>query len=333
MTAEELRRVAEELGLDVVGAAGVAPYEETERHIVERRERGLFGSMRFTMAQPEVSCHPETLLDGARTVVSAALCYYAPGPDPGEGEGRLPRYAWRDHYALLREKLDALGRRLGGAYRVLVDANQHVDRAGAERSGVGFIGKNTMLITRTHGSWVVLGTLVTEAKLEPTDPVTAGCGNCTLCIDACPTGALDEPGILDSTRCLSYWTQTRGEMPDDVMDALEDRVYGCDICQDVCPWNVGVEKRRAAEPLAAEAAPTARLAEWLTRDEEELVAELDRLFVPGNDARWLRRNALVALGNVGSEGDQGLLEAFLDDGEPAIRSAARRAATRIAERV
>jgi hypothetical protein len=96
---------------------------------------------------------------------------------------------------------------------------------------------------------------------------------------------------------------------------------------------VGVEKRRAAEPLAAEAAPTARFAEWLTRDEEELVAELDRLFVPGNDARWLRRNALVALGNVGSEGDQGLLEAFLDDGEPAIRSAARRAATRIAERV
>jgi epoxyqueuosine reductase QueG len=133
MTAEELRRVAEELGLDVVGAAAVAPYEETERHILDRRERGLFGSMRFTMAQPEISCHPETLLDGARTVVSAALCYYAPGPEPGSGEGRLPRYAWRDHYALLREKLDALGGRLGGAYRVLVDANQHVDRAGAER--------------------------------------------------------------------------------------------------------------------------------------------------------------------------------------------------------
>jgi epoxyqueuosine reductase len=333
MTAEELRRVAEELGLDVVGAAAVAPYEETERHIVERRERGLFGSMRFTMAQPEVSCHPETLLDGARTVVSAALCYYTPGPERAAGEGRLPRYAWRDHYALLREKLDALGRRLGGAYRVLVDANQHVDRAGAERSGVGFIGKNTMLITRTHGSWVVLGTLVTEAELGPTDPVTAGCGSCTLCIDACPTGALDVPGVLDSTRCLSYWTQTSGEMPDDVMDALEDRVYGCDICQDVCPWNVGVEKRRAAERRAADAAPTVRLADWLTRDEEDLVAELDRLFVPSNDARWLRRNALVALGNVGAQEDAPLLEPFLEDEEPAIRSAARRAATRISERV
>ena len=212
MTADELRSLAAELGLDVVGAAPVAPYDETERHIVERRARGLFGSMRFTMARPEVSCHPETLLDGARTVVSAALCYYAPAPEPGPGEGRLPRYAWRDHYARLRERVDELGRRLGGEYRVLVDANQHVDRAGAERSGVGFIGKNTMLITRTHGSWVVLGTLVTTAEHEATLPVSPGCGSCTRCIEACPTGALDEPGVLDATRCLSYWTQTSWQM-------------------------------------------------------------------------------------------------------------------------
>jgi epoxyqueuosine reductase len=214
---------------------------------------------------------------------------------------------------------------------VLVDANQHVDRAGAERSGVGFIGKNTMLITRTHGSWVVLGTLLTEAELEPTDPVAAGCGSCRLCIDACPTGALDEPGVLDSTRCLSYWTQTAGEIPDDVMDALGDRVYGCDICQEVCPWNTGIEKRRAAEPLPVDAQPTVSLADWLTRTGEDLTAELDRLFVPGNDAGWLRRNALVALGN-DPGGDHALAESFLDDPEPAIRTAARRAAARLAER-
>ena len=331
MTPEALQRLADELGLDVVGAAAVAPYDETERHIRERRARGLFGSMRFTMARPEVSCHPESLLEGARTVVSAALCYYAPAPEPGAGKGRLPRYAWRDHYALLRERLDALGRRLGGAYRVLVDANQHVDRAGAERSGVGFIGKNTMLITRAYGSWVVLGTLVTEAELEPTDPVAAGCGSCRLCIDACPTGALDEPGVLDSTRCLSYWTQTAGDVPDDVMDALGDRVYGCDICQEVCPWNAGIEKRRAAEPLPGDAQPTISLADWLTRDGDELTAELDRLFVPGNDARWLRRNALVALGN-DPEGDGALAEPFLDDSEPAVRTVAQRAVARLAGR-
>src|SRR6476619_4560365 len=199
VTTGELERIAAELGIDVVGAAPAEAYESTERHIAERKERGLFADMKFTMARPEVSCHPETLLPGARTVISAALCYYAPGPEPGPGEGRMPRYAWLDHYALLRERLEALGRRLGGSYRVLVDANQHVDRAGAERSGVGFIGKNTMLITRTHGSWVVLGTLVTEVELEATAPVAAGCGTCTLCIDACPTGALDEPGVLDAT--------------------------------------------------------------------------------------------------------------------------------------
>jgi epoxyqueuosine reductase len=332
MTVDELRSLADELGLDVVGAAPAAPYEETERHIRERRARGLFGSMRFTMARPEVSCHPETLLERARTVVSAALCYYAPAPEPGTGEGRLPRYAWRDNYALLRERLDELGRRLGGDYRVLVDANQHVDRAGAERSGVGFIGKNTMLITRTHGSWVVLGTLVTEVELEATAPVAAGCGTCTLCIDACPTGALDEPGVLDATRCLSYWTQTADDIPDDVMDALGDRVYGCDICQDVCPWNVGIEKRRADAALDEADQPTASLADWLTRDDRELVAELDRLFVPGNDARWLRRNALVAVGNVGSADDAPLVDPFLDDDRPVLRRVARRASERIGER-
>jgi len=334
MTADELRRLGEELGLDVVGAAPAAPYDETERHIRERRERGLFGSMRFTMARPEVSCHPETLLEGARTVVSAALCYYAPGGSPGRGEGRLPRYAWRDHYALLRDRLDALGQRLGGAYRVLVDANQHVDRAGAERSGVGFIGKNTMLITRTHGSWVVLGTLVTDAELEATPALDAGCGSCTLCIDACPTGALRDadPGVLDATRCLSYWTQTAGEMPDDVMDALEDRVYGCDICQDVCPWNRGVEKRRADDPLPSGSTPVVKLADWLGSEDERMATELERLFVPRNDPRWLRRNALVALGNTGGAGSSELVAAFVEDPEPALRAAAERALSSIAAR-
>src|SRR5207248_11237397 len=121
MRAAELRRHAEELGLDAVGAAPASAYEETERHIRERRARGLFAGMRFTMAQPEVSCHPESLFDGARTVVSAALCYYADESERPVGRGRLPRYAWSDGYAELRAKLDALGRRIGGAYRVLVD--------------------------------------------------------------------------------------------------------------------------------------------------------------------------------------------------------------------
>ena len=295
MTTADVQRLGRRLGLDAVGVARAEAYDGTERHIRERRARGLFGRMRFTMAQPDVSCHPERLLDGARSVVSAALCYYAPEPPRPPGHGRLPRYTWHDGYAELREKLDALGRELGGPYRVLVDANQHVDREAAARSGVGFYGKNTMMITRRHGSWVVLGTLITAAELEPTQPLTTDCGSCTLCIDACPTGALDEPGTLDATKCLSYWTQTPEPIPAAYREALGAQVYGCDICQDVCPWNRGVEKRRANR--AADSAAHVDLVEWL----EGEVASFGRLFIPHNDPRWLQRNALVAAGNAGDE--------------------------------
>jgi epoxyqueuosine reductase len=182
---------------------------------------------------------------------------------------------------------------------VLVDANQHVDREGAARAGVGFYGKNTMLITRKHGSWVVLGTLVTEAVMEPSAPLDLDCGSCTLCIEACPTGALDDPGVLDSTRCLSYWTQSPDPIPEEYREELGPQVYGCDICQDVCPWNRGIEKRRAGEAPPAGAEPVVSLVEWLQAGDEELRERYDRLYFPRNDPRYLRRNALVAAGNSG----------------------------------
>jgi epoxyqueuosine reductase len=332
MTRGDLERVAAEVGLDVVGAAPAAPYERTERNIRGRRERGLFADMRFTMAQPEVSCHPERLFAGARTVVSAALCYYAPEGAAAPGRGRLARYTWDDRYAELREKLDALGRRLGGEFRVLVDANQHVDREGAARAGIGFYGKNTLLITRTHGSWVVLGTLVTEADVETSPPLDLDCGSCRLCVDACPTGALDEPGTLDSTKCLSYWTQAPGAIPEEYRAELGAQVYGCDICQDVCPWNRGVEKRRADAKPAAGAEPTVDLVEWLAADGDELVRRYDRLYVPGNDPRYLRRNALVALGNTGGAEHRDAVAAYADDPDLMLREHAEWALARIDER-
>jgi len=277
--------------------------------------------------------HPEALLPGARTVISAALCYYAPGPNPEPGQGRLPRYTWTDAYALLRERLDALGRRLGSGYRVLVDANQHVDREAAARAGVGFYGKNTLLITRRHGSWVVLGTLVTDVEIEPTPPLHADCGSCTLCIEACPTDALDEPGTLDATRCLSYWTQSPEPIPEEYREPLEDQVYGCDICQDVCPWNRGIERRRADEPLPAGAEPTVSLLEWLEADGEELRRRYDRLYVPRNDPRYLRRNALVALGNSGGPEHRETLAAYAESDDELLREHASWALRRLEERL
>ena len=330
MNEAELQAAARELGLDAIGAAPAEPYAGTERHIRERRARGLFADMRFTIARPEESCHPETLLPGARTVVSAALCYWHPEPERPPGQGRLPRYTWFDAYEVLREKLDELGRRLGGAYRVLVDANQHVDREAAARSGVGFYGKNTLLITRRHGSWVVLGTLVTAAELEPTPPLDLDCGECRLCIDACPTGALDEPGTLDSTRCLSYWTQAPAPPPAEYRAELGAQVYGCDICQDVCPWNRGIEKRRAgATPRGT---PHVALVDWLRMDDDELRRSFDRLYVPRNDGRRLRLNALVAAGNVGGDGERNAVAACLDDPDETTREVAAWALARMEER-
>lgn len=332
VTAAELSRLAADVGIDAVGAAPAAPYEQTERHIRERRQRGFFGALRFTMARPEVSCHPEALLRDARTVVAAARCYWEPGPEPGPGEGRMPRYAWRDHYDELRSSLAALGDRLGGAYRVLVDDNAHVDREAAVRAGVGFYGKNTMVITASHGSWVVLGTLVTDVPIEPSAPVRPGCGSCTLCIDACPTDAIVEPGVLDATRCLSTATQTAGVLADELMDALEDRVYGCDICQDVCPWNRGVERRRAALVAPDAPAATVPLRAWLSADGPVLERDVERLFVPRKNPRWLRRNALVVLGNVGRARDASLAGPYAHGDDVLLRAVAERALARIGER-
>jgi epoxyqueuosine reductase len=329
MLTEDVRRLGDELGLDAVGVTRAEAYTETERHIRERRARGLFADMRFTMARPEESCHPESLLPGARSVVSAALCYWRPEAPLEAGEGRLPRYTWDDAYAALREKLDAIGRRLGGEFRVLVDANQHVDREAAARSGVGFYGKNTMLITRRHGSWVVLGTLVTDRELAPTPPLDADCGSCTLCIEACPTHALDEPGTLDATRCLSYWTQAPAAIPEDYRAELGAQVYGCDICQDVCPWNRGVEKRRAGEPAGD---GHVDLVAWLEADGRAVVDEYDRLYVPRNDPRWLRRNAAVALGNVGTAEHAPALERAASGDDELVAEHARWALARIASR-
>ncbi len=313
----------------VLGAAPAAPYVQAEAAIRDRRARGLFADMRFTMHQPERSCHPETAVRGARTVVSALIEVWQPEPARPEGAvGRLPRYAWGDPYVRLRTALgrvrDAL-RADGARAAVFVDHNMHVDRAGGQVSGLTFSGKNTMAIAPGLGSFVALGAVITDAALvdsAPT-PVRDGCGACTLCVDACPTGALDEPGVLDATACLSYWTQSRSAAPAAVADALDDRVYGCDICQDVCPWNAGPARRRAdaAEP-GAEAFVS--LADWLTAPDDDLRERYGRLYVPDRDPRYLRRNALVALGN-GPDAHRELALPFADCGDPVLERAARRA--------
>jgi epoxyqueuosine reductase len=218
---------------------------------------------------------------------------------------------------------DAL-RASGARAAVFVDANHHVDREGARRAGLAFSARNTMAIAPGLGSFVAIGTVVTDAELvdaAPT-PLREGCGSCTRCLDACPTGALIGPGVLDSRRCLSYWTQSRHEAPADVADALDDRVYGCDICQEVCPYNAGPARRGADLEPAGEA--WVSLADWLELPDDELLRRYDRLYVPDRDARYLRRNALIALGN-GPDEYRELARPFADGGDPVLAAAARRA--------
>jgi epoxyqueuosine reductase len=172
---------------------------------------------------------------------------------------------------------------------------------------------------------VVLGTLVTDVELEATPPLDAGCGSCTLCIDACPTDALVEAGTLDATRCLSYWSQAPAPIPEEYRPHLEAQVYGCDICQDVCPWNRGVEKRRADEPLQPDAEPHVSLYDWLRDDPASLRTRYERLYVPRNDGRFLQRNALVAAGNVGA---RDAIEPYLDHDDALLREHAEWALAR-----
>ena len=264
-------------------------------------------------------------------MVAAALCYYRDAPEPGPTRGGLPRYTWRDEYAELRERLDALGRRLGGSYRVLVDENDHVDRAAAVRAGIAFYGKNTMAITRRHGSWVVLGVLVTDVEVEPSPPLELDCGECRLCIDACPTGALDEPGTLDATKCLSYWTQAPGVRS----RGVPRRAGRHGVRLRHLPGRLPVEPgRREAASRGGGRRAVRRprsLADWLERDGVELVAEFDRLYVPRNDPRWLRRNALVAAGNVGTRSGRPCA-GTRDDSDPVLATTAEWALERMAER-
>ena len=265
MTAAELARRAAELGLDVVGAAPAAAYDETERHIEERRARGLFAGheVHDGAARGLVSSRAAARRRGAHRRLGGALLLGATGPS------RAPaRAGCRGTPGATTTRSCASGSTRSGSGSVAATASSSTRTSTSTARarggpGVGFYGKNTMLITREHGSWVVLGTLVTDVEIEATAPLDLDCGRCRLCIDACPTGALDEPGVLDANRCLSYWTQAPAPVPEEYREELGASVYGCDICQDVCPWNRGVEKRRRGRPLPEDAVPNVSLVDWL----------------------------------------------------------------------
>ena len=307
--AEDLRRVGLAAGLAAVGFTSAEPFTEARNVIDDRKAAGLDGGMQFTFRNPARSTEPERILVGARSLVVAAWRYDVdtPTPPPGEPSGRVAAYARVDHYADLRRGLGELAQHLeaaGHRTRVVADDNALVDRAAALRAGIGWQGKNTNILLPGRGSWFVLGAVVTTADLpHAAQPVADGCGPCTRCLTGCPTDAIIAPGVLDARRCLAWLVQAPGELPREHRVAMGDRLYGCDDCQDVCPPN-----RRPGDVPESPTSPGGSKAwvpvlDLLDASDDEVMATAGRWYVPRRDPRFLRRNALVVLGNVGDRAD------------------------------
>ena len=292
-------------GLTAVGVAPVEIFESTRRLLVERRAEGLHGGMQFTYRKPERSTDPGRILPGAASLVVGALNYARPAaPDAAAGRprARVARYASGDLYGELRSALGAVARVLveaGHLAVVVADDNALVDREAARRAGLGYYGKNSNLLLANSGSWFVLGSVVTDAVLAPTaERVPDGCGTCRRCLDGCPTGAIIAPGVVDARRCLAWLLQATGDFPAEFREALGDRLYGCDDCQEVCPPN-----RRVPEAEDPGEQASVDVLDLLAADDEELMERHGRWYIPARDPRYLRRNALVVLGNAADGGD------------------------------
>ena len=337
---DDLRALGHEAGLDALGFADAEPFLETRADLEERKAAGLHGGMAFTYRNPARSTDPQRIVPGARSLVVGARSYRrADREPPGGPTGVVARYSWQDHYQPLREALERVAERLrtdGWRAVVVADDNALVDREAAYRAGLGWYGKSSNLLLGGHGSWFVLGSIVTDAPLTPAaQPADDGCGACTRCMTACPTGAIVSPGVVDARRCLAWLLQATGPFPVEHRAALGGRIYGCDDCQEVCPPNRLADRHDTAVAADPADEATVSLVEMLDADDDALLARFARWYIPQRDPRYLRRNALVALGNVGDGNDEDVervLARALADRDPLIREHAEWAAERLGRR-
>ena len=342
---EALATIGRAAGLGAVGFCRAEPFSPTARVLHERKQAGLHGGMQFTYRNPNRSTDPARLVPGAAALVVGALEFdAAPCDRPGDGSpyARVAAYARADYYTPLRTALEAIADALRAeGHRAVVSADENglVDRAAAHRAAIGWWGKNSNILVPGAGSLVVLGAVVTDAPLVSADPepVADGCGSCQQCLDGCPTGAIVAPGTVDARRCLAWLVQADGVFDPDYRVALNDRIYGCDDCSEVCPPNrVRVRQRagtasppdhRTQVPVpdqggrgsdrparrADDPQPQVPVLDLLEASDDELMSAFGRWYIPRRQPRYLRRNALVVLANVG------------DPSQPRVRAAVDRA--------
>ena len=243
---QRIREKALEIGFHKIGIARAERLEAEGERFVEWLGRDYHGEMAWLEREPQKRADPRLIFPDAKSVISVALNYYTPSKHADDlRAGKISRYAWGDDYhdilkQKLRELLEWIVSEVPSAMgKICVDTAPVMDKAWAVRSGLGWIGKHTNLITRDHGSWVFLGEILLNLELDSDEPMEDHCGSCTACIDACPTGAIPQPYVVDSNACISYATiELRSdELPAHISANLNGWIYGCDICQDVCPWN------------------------------------------------------------------------------------------------
>ena len=329
VTAEAVKAEAARLGFDLCGIAPAESFPELQ-FIFQWLDRGYAGEMDYLHRTASRRADVRSVLPSARSVISLALIYNTPRPYSNEsadpGIAAIARYAWGDDYhVVIGQKLDELMRCLGEAAgdgfeaRAYVDTGPVQERALAQRAGLGWIGKNTCLINEELGSWVFLAAVICNLPLAPDTPAFDQCGTCARCLDACPTGALVEPGVLDSRLCLSYLTiELKGAIPAQHRSSIGEHAYGCDICQEVCPWNLtpstGVSDHPSWQARDGLGAP--KLLGLWRRSDDDLRALLKGSAMKRAGVRRLRRNLAVAIGN---SGDSAAVAPLLEHDEPTCR--------------
>ena len=330
---DELLSLGIDAGLHRIGCADASPLIEARNAIERRIDGGLQDEMQFTFRNPKRSTTPNDALDGARSIIVAGLSYAAPDVEPPFAvSGRVARYSWVEYYEPLRRALTVVRDRLrSDGHRALVfaDDNSIVDRAVAHRAGIGWFGKNANILVPGAGSFFVLGSVVTTAELATSSIVEDGCGACRRCLDGCPTQAIIEPGVVDARRCLAWLLQKPGVFDRRFRAALGDRMYGCDDCQEVCPPTTR-RQLRVTPPEGAR--PWVDVEALLEMSDEDLLDSVDWWYVAQRNPDWVRRNALIVLGNVGELGSPrvgDIVATYLEHPDPMLRAHAVWAAARL----
>jgi epoxyqueuosine reductase len=335
---EDLKQAATESGF-VLSGVTLAARPDRYPQLLAWLNAGYAGSMNYIAQRREAYASPASVLDGCSTLLMLAYPYRTENPaQPATGQARVARYAWGtpDYHDDLFARLKALQKWLlqrqpTARVRGVVDTAPLLERELAERAGLGWVGKNTLLLNRQWGSYFFLAALLTDVPLVPDPPQPKGyCGTCRACLDACPTQAFPEPYVLDATKCISYWTiEHRGPIPPEIAPGLGDWMFGCDICQEVCPWNRRTEQSPSALPSPLDSLHPADLIEILGLDEASFRARYRKTPLWRAKRSGILRNAALVLGNQQHRPALDALLNLMGENDPAVVAAAQWAIAQI----